>query len=128
MNAQALILAGAAGLLLAGVALSLLCLFTAKSFLRARPATPAGPSNAAVEALQKRLELLEQEVREICRHVPAAPGPPPARVGLNLEKRSQALRMHRRGEGSAGIAAALDLPLQEVELLIKVHRIVLKNL
>ena len=128
MSAQALILAGSAGLLLAGVALSLFCLAGARSLVRARPATPAGLSDAVVETLQQRLETLEQEVREICRQPPAAPGPPPPRAGLNLEKRSHALRMHRRGEGSAGIAAALDLPLQEVELLIKVHRIVLRNL
>ena len=48
--------------------------------------------------------------------------------GLNLSKRSQALRMHRRGEAPAQIAAALNIPSQEVELLIKVQRIVLSNM
>jgi hypothetical protein len=128
VSAKVLILAVSAGLLLAGVGLSLIYLFCARSHLRARAAVPAVVSNAAIEVLQQRLESLEAEVREICRQAPAGPGPPPPRAGLNLQKRSHALRMHRRGEGSAGIAAALDLPLQEVELLIKVHRIVLKNL
>jgi hypothetical protein len=36
--------------------------------------------------------------------------------------------MHRRGEPPAGIAAALGLPLQEVELLLKVHQIVLRSI
>jgi hypothetical protein len=35
--------------------------------------------------------------------------------------------MHRHGEGAEQIAAALDLPRQEVELLLKVHRIVLSS-
>jgi hypothetical protein len=36
--------------------------------------------------------------------------------------------MHRRGEPIAQIASSLELPQQEVELLIKVHRIVLKSI
>ena len=50
------------------------------------------------------------------------PTPPPS--GLNLGKRTLALRMFRRGEGAREIAGALGLPRQEVELLVKVHRIV----
>jgi hypothetical protein len=33
--------------------------------------------------------------------------------------------MHRRGESAERIASELEIPPQEVELLIKVHRIVL---
>jgi hypothetical protein len=36
--------------------------------------------------------------------------------------------MHRGGQDSAGIAAALALPRAEVELLIKVHRIVVDQI
>jgi hypothetical protein len=36
--------------------------------------------------------------------------------------------MHRAGQDSAGIAAALALPRSEVELLIKVHRIVVDQI
>ena len=60
-------------------------------------------------------------------HPPVAPPPGLPKPGLNLSKRSHALRMHRRGEGAEQIAAALDLPRQEVELLLKVHRIVLSS-
>ena len=52
-----------------------------------------------------------------------APEPPPS--GLNLSKRSQALRLSRSGEDSAGIAARLNLPRNEVDLLLKVQKIVL---
>jgi hypothetical protein len=36
--------------------------------------------------------------------------------------------MHRKGDAPDRIAAALGVPLQEVDLLIKVHRIVLDSL
>lgn len=47
--------------------------------------------------------------------------PAPPRSGLNLNKRTQALRMSRRGEQAEKIAATLNLPRREVELLLKVH-------
>ncbi|HEY7335628.1 MAG TPA: hypothetical protein VH639_12150 [Bryobacteraceae bacterium] len=61
-----------------------------------------------------------------------APAPPPAdpavvsiaRVssGVNASKRFQAIRLLRRGEDAAHIAAALSVPRREVDLLIRVHR------
>jgi len=51
--------------------------------------------------------------------------PPPPASGMNLSKRTQALRMSRRGERPEQIATALGLPQKEVELLVKIHRIVL---
>jgi hypothetical protein len=42
---------------------------------------------------------------------------------LNLTKRAQALRMYRRGETVASIAAALQTPSTEIELLLKVDRL-----
>jgi hypothetical protein len=53
--------------------------------------------------------------------------PAAARSGLNLTKRTQVLRMHRGGQDSVGIAAALALPRAEVELMIKVHRIAVEK-
>ncbi len=43
-------------------------------------------------------------------------------MSINLTKRSQALRMYRRGETPEQIAAALQLPRNEVDLLLKVHQ------
>ena len=43
--------------------------------------------------------------------------------GLNLTRRAQALRMRRRGESIATIAAALRAPLNEIELLVKLQEI-----
>jgi hypothetical protein len=49
--------------------------------------------------------------------------PAPLRAGLNLNKRVHAMRMLRRGEDIAHIAAALGVPRKEVELLIRVQSI-----
>lgn len=40
---------------------------------------------------------------------------------LNLTRRAQALRMQRRGESPATIAAALRMPRNEIDLLLKVQ-------
>ena len=47
--------------------------------------------------------------------------PVPPKSGLNLNKRSQVIRMSRRGEQPEKIAASLNLPKREVELLLKVY-------
>ncbi len=52
--------------------------------------------------------------------------PTPPRAGLNLGTRSQALRMWRRGDTPQQIAAVLRIPEREVELLLKVQRIVME--
>jgi hypothetical protein len=54
----------------------------------------------------------------------ASPGTPlPPRRSVNLSKRSQVIRLSRRGEPVETIAATLDLPRREVELLLKVHQL-----
>ena len=53
----------------------------------------------------------------------AAQPAPPSTLSLNLTKRTQALRMHRRGETIPSIAAALQAPLSEIDLLLKLNRI-----
>jgi hypothetical protein len=70
------------------------------------------------------VQSLETGLREVELQTGMLVAPAPARSGLNLSKRTQVLRMHRAGQDSAGIAAVLALPRSEVELLIKVQRIV----
>lgn len=83
----------------------------------------------AVENVSRRVESLSTEWRDIEEQLAnvrtSSPGP---KIGLNLTKRAQALRMHRRGDPPEQIASLLDVPFQEVDLLLKVHRIVLKSL
>jgi hypothetical protein len=78
--------------------------------------------------LAERLSSLGLRVQELER-APATAGVAPLspRADMNLNKRSQLLRMQRQGERLEEMASSLELPRQEVELLIKVHQIILAN-
>jgi hypothetical protein len=81
-----------------------------------------------VAGLQKTLDGQTAHFKDV-EHQPLVQTVPAVlRPGLNLGKRSQVLRMHRNGEAAERIAAALEIPRQEVDLLIKVHRIVIASL
>ncbi|SPE36375.1 conserved hypothetical protein [Candidatus Sulfopaludibacter sp. SbA3] len=84
---------------------------------RKREADAAG-LRETVTALQGLVEELQAEARE--RAVPQAYAAPSA---LNLQKRSDALRMYRRGSDRSTIATALGMPPAQVALLEKVHHI-----
>ena len=79
----------------------------------------------AVAQTRRSVQRLEERLAQEAASPAAAAEPAreqaPA-VSLNLNKRSQALRMHRRGDAPEAIAAALRLPRNEIELLLKVHR------
>ena len=64
------------------------------------------------------LQALREGVRSAEAVAPAAPASGQA---LNLTKRAQVLRMHRRGEALPTIAAAVKVPQNEVRLLLKIH-------
>jgi hypothetical protein len=79
-------------------------------------------------ALQKTVHAQSAQLEDLQRKPQSAALPAIPRAGLNLGKRSQVIRMHRHGDAAERIAAALEVPRQEVELLIKVHRIVIGGL
>jgi hypothetical protein len=62
-----------------------------------------------------------EKLRESVCFLEEAPVGRAAGVGINLTKRAQVLRMHRRGEPVSSIAAALETPSNEIALLLKVH-------
>ncbi len=108
-----------------------LCLFLFVSLKRDLAASEARCQRklAAQETDWKaRMESLDGRWRELSQISGMLVPPPPTRSGLNLNKRSQALQMHRRGEASRDIAEALAIPQNEVELLVKVQGIVLSSL
>ena len=70
-----------------------------------------------IDAMAARLNEAERPVGNEARV------PTPMRAGVNLNNRVHAMRMLRRGEDVGHIAAALGVPLKEVELLIRVHSI-----
>ncbi len=83
---------------------------------------------AAVDAMQLKFEALAGQLRESHRRLPGEPTPGTARSSMNLTRRSQALRMRRQGDSPELIAESLDIPRQEVDLLLKVNDIVLNQL
>jgi len=87
-----------------------------------------GDLEARLGEARLAMERLESDLREVERQTGMLVAPPPTRSGLNLSRRTQVLRMHRSGQDSAAIAAALSLPRAEVDLLVKVHRIVVEKL
>jgi DNA-binding NarL/FixJ family response regulator len=110
------------GLALASVGLSVFLLLRAQSLLRAADTVIRSKDavvGASMAELQARLEALTHEVRELERR-PDFTGDN-AKAGMNITRRTQILRMHRRGEGTQAIAAALGLRRHEVELLVKIH-------
>lgn len=72
------------------------------------------------EEFQIRLERLDERLQE-AEERNRFPAPALITQSLNLNKRTQALRMSRRGAPASKIAAALNLPRSEVELLLKIH-------
>jgi hypothetical protein len=69
----------------------------------------------------RKLKAELKELREsVCRLEAERSGAPSA-AGVDLTKRAQVIRMHRRGEPVSSIAAALETPSNEIALLLKVH-------
>jgi len=86
--------------------------------------------NKRQQAIQSELGTLRGVVQDLKTRVDDAerraevmvpPQAPPS--GFNLSRRTQAIRLFRRGERPEQISAALCLPLKEVELLLKVQQI-----
>lgn len=130
MNLFLLPLSIVCGLTLCGTAVSVLAVHRAYYLLREmtqRAGEKPSYSDAGNQALRDTVEALAAQIHDLQRHPPVAATPGIPRPGLNINKRSHALRMHRRGQGAEQIAAALELPRQEVDLLLKVHRIVISN-
>ena len=67
--------------------------------------------------LAQSLQDQEQE-EDRASPTPAMPG-----ISMNVTKRSQALRMYRRGDSPEQIASVLRMPRNEVDLLLKVQKV-----
>jgi hypothetical protein len=91
---------------------------------RARGAAEVSEVVNDVDDLAVRgLKAEVQRLRESVGHLEASRPNQPAASGINLTKRAQIIRMHRRGEPVSSIAAALETPANEIALLLKVHTI-----
>jgi len=68
-----------------------------------------------LDAMNARLEASEARG--------SIPAPFIPRPSLNVSKRCQVVRLSKRGDPVETIAATLDLPRREVELLLKIQRL-----
>ena len=119
------------GLILGGTAICIFTLYRAYCLLgemRQEPVPHTPERDIEVQTLRGTVEALAAQLHDLQNHPHVALAPAQPKPGLNLNKRSHALRLFRRGEGAEQIATALELPRQEVDLLLKVHRIVISNL
>ncbi|HWC98023.1 MAG TPA: hypothetical protein VG456_14785 [Candidatus Sulfopaludibacter sp.] len=118
-------------LTLTALILSATAFFQARSIARAAARAPepvSAEADPAIQGLRHDLDGLAAQIHAMQQLPMQNSAPAPPRGGLNLAKRSQALRLHRHGNPAGQIASVLDIPLQEVELLLKVHQIVISNL
>jgi len=121
-----LILALAACMLtLAGALLLFFNLKREVAVVRADAAALEERWKTEADHLRRALQALAQELEEERRAaLDRLAGP---KQGMNLTRRSQALRMHRLGQSPENIAAALGISRREVDLLLKVHQTVLET-
>jgi hypothetical protein len=118
------------GLLAMGFSLCLYMFVTLKLEMRlsgTRSQTRESSLVGAVSTLRAALEELRTELHALEEQTGMLVPPAPTRSGLNLSKRGQVLQMYRRGQSPDQIGVSLGLPLTEIELLIKVHEIVLEQ-
>jgi hypothetical protein len=128
MMAISILILAAVVLSLSGVAVAMFAVWHVRALAGVLETTMDATreeSESRAGSLGERLDALAAQLRELERQpaVTLSPGLP--RPGMNVVKRSQALRMHRRGDRPEQIASALELPRQEVDLLLKVHSIVI---
>ncbi len=128
---MAIVLAIVTTLALTSLGVSWFAFVYSRSLVQAasrRASNLQGEIERAVQATKTRLEELTAEVQDLGCQPPVTMVPGKPRAGLNLTNRGQVLRLHRRGEPAEKIAGILEIPKQEVDLLLKVHRIVLSTL
>jgi hypothetical protein len=93
--------------------------------LKSRLARRQAGDNTSTRELKIQLQQLNERLRDAEERAGIPLAPPSPKASLNLNKHTQALRMSRRGERVENIAASLSLPRREVELLLKIHGLVL---
>lgn len=82
--------------------------------------TEASRISNAISELTSRMNTLEKEETQGGSAVPGA-------SGLNSTLRGKVLKMHRLGQPTDRIAEVLRVPRGEVDLLVKVHAIVMRT-
>lgn len=83
--------------------------------------------DSVFEEQNQSIGKLREDLKEVTdRLMLLSPSAAPAR-GINLVKRTQVLQMARRGNRPDQIATCLQVPQNEVDLVLKVQRTVIKS-
>ena len=130
MNILPLLILAATALSLAAIVIGLFAAWQARALaapMQKHVEMACADANARVESVEARLEAIAAQLSDLEREPSVTMSAGLPKPGMNVVKRTQALRLHRRGDRPDQIAAALELPRQEVDLLLKVHAIVLRN-
>lgn len=119
LNANPAIALGAGLILLLALGILLVHTRLQVSRMRADPTTrnqeiEIGNLKMSIAELGTRLAVVERDLS--C--VPQRP-----RGNINLSKRGQVIRLHRRGDPATEIASAVGLRKGEVELIIKLQKL-----
>ncbi len=121
MLQNSLLTIGTYAMLASGCVVCLCVFLSLKNEIRKLRARLSNPEvRTALEEMNSRLREAEERAGMLV-------APAPLRSGLNLNKRTQVIRMSRRGERTESIAASLSLPRRQVELLLKVHSMALNS-
>lgn len=91
--------------------------------LKARLSRADAEIASASASMRSEMEEIRVQFREAEERTAQLVPPPPVRSGLNINSRTQAIRMFRHGENAQDIAAKLGLPSYEVRLMLKVHEL-----
>jgi hypothetical protein len=98
-----------------------LCLEHEMRIMKLRLNRRQNAQQTAADELKAQVAELTARVLDTEERTGVLVAPTPPKSGLNLNKRSQVIRMSRRGEQAGKIAASLNLPQREVELLLKIY-------
>jgi hypothetical protein len=77
-------------------------------------------------AMYAQARMNRSHFNKVLAQLAQSPEPIP-HSGMNLNKRTQAVRLLRRGEDVGHVAAALGVPRGEVELLVRVRQMSAKR-
>lgn len=126
------ILQAAPYVLMAGAVLASACLFfTLKLAFQsalARIRRDVKRAQAELDQLKRDVAGIGLRLQDAEERAGVLVPPTPPRSGLNVSRRTQVIRRFRRGGRPENIAASLNLPKGEVELLLKVHRMAVDGL
>jgi hypothetical protein len=109
-----------------GLIVCIVLFLSLKLELRRQAGQSRNQMDETVDGLSAAFEQIRARLEE---SVPAPPVSPvwSGNPSINLNRRGQVLRLFRRGDPPRQIASALGMRQGEVDLIIKVHQMVLSN-